>query len=137
RHVEEEAKQRAEEEAKRHAEEEAKQRAEEEAKRHAEKEAKQRAEEEAKRRVEKEAKHHAEDERKPKNKFEETKTDKASAGRKGKSRSRPEGRELEKEQRETKFGRKELHIAPGKPSKRKKFRPKKAAPMPKHGFEKP
>jgi translation initiation factor IF-2 len=129
----------AEEEAKRHAEEEAKRHAEEEAKRHAEEEAKRHAEEEAKRHAEEEAKRHTEEERKPKTELEETKTDKP-AGRKGKSRSRSEVRELEKEPRETKFGRKELHIAPGKPSKRKRPRPKKAAPASassKHGFERP
>ncbi|MGR6036516.1 MAG: translation initiation factor IF-2 [Candidatus Nitrosoglobus sp.] len=126
------------EEAKRHAEEEAKRHAEEEAKRHAEEEAKRHAEEEAKRHAEEEAKHHAEKERESKAELEEAKTDKF-AGRKGRSRSRPtEGWELDKEQRETKFGRKELHIAPGKPtSKRKKLRPKKAVPTSKHGFEKP
>jgi translation initiation factor IF-2 len=142
RHAEEEAKRHAEEEAKRHAEEEAKRHAEEEAKRHAEEEAKRHAEE-AKRHAEEEAKRHAEEvkqspeeESKLRAELEETQTDK-SAGRKGKSRSRPEGRELEQEQRETRFGRKELHIAPGKPSKRKKPRPKKAAPASRHGFEKP
>jgi translation initiation factor IF-2 len=110
----------------------------EEAKRHAEEEAKRHAEEEAKHHAEEEAKHHAEKERESKAELEETKTDKF-AGRKGRSRSRPtEGWELDKEQRETKFGRKELHIAPGKPtSKRKKLRPKKAVPTSKHGFEKP
>ncbi|MGR6106388.1 MAG: translation initiation factor IF-2 [Candidatus Nitrosoglobus sp.] len=118
--------------------EEAKRHAEEEAKRHAEEEAKRHAEEEAKRHAEEEAKHHAEKERESKAELEEAKTDKF-AGRKGRSRSRPtEGWELDKEQRETKFGRKELHIAPGKPtSKRKKLRPKKAVPTSKHGFEKP
>ncbi|MGR6118966.1 MAG: translation initiation factor IF-2 [Candidatus Nitrosoglobus sp.] len=136
--IAEEAKRHAEEEAKRHAEEEAKRHAEEEAKRHAEEEAKRHAEEEAKRHAEEEAKHHAEKERESKAELEEAKTDKF-AGRKGRSRSRPtEGWELDKEQRETKFGRKELHIAPGKPtSKRKKLRPKKAVPTSKHGFEKP
>jgi translation initiation factor IF-2 len=138
RHAEEEAKRHAEEEAKRHAEEEAKRHAEEEAKRHAEEEAKRHAEEEAKRHAEEEAKRYAEEEEEGDSKaeLEETKTDKF-IGRKSKPRSRPEGWELEKEQRETKFGRKELHIAPGKPSKRKRLRPKKVAPASKHGFEKP
>ncbi|ADE15838.1 translation initiation factor IF-2 [Nitrosococcus halophilus Nc 4] len=141
RHAEEEAKRRAEEEAKRHAEEEAKRHAEEEAKRRAEEEAKRHAEEEAKRRAEEEAKRHAEEERKSKPTVEPEKARaEKPAGRKAKprSRSRSGDRELEQEQRRTKFGRKELHITPGKPSKRKKLRSQKtAAPTPKHGFEKP
>ncbi|QBQ55013.1 translation initiation factor IF-2 [Nitrosococcus wardiae] len=145
RRAEEEAKRHAEEEAKRHAEAEAKRRAEEEtkrraeAKRHAEEETKRRAEEETKRRAEEETKRRAEEERKPRPRVEPEKarTEK-SAGRKAKPRSRSGDRELEQEQRRTKFGRKELHITPGKPSKRKKLRSQKtAAPTPKHGFEKP
>ncbi|ABA58580.1 bacterial translation initiation factor 2 (bIF-2) [Nitrosococcus oceani ATCC 19707] len=123
----------AEEEAKRQAaEEEAKrQAAEEEAKRQA-------AEEEAKRQAEAQVKRRLDVEKKPKNGLEPARTEKP-ASRKAKPRFRSEDRESEQKQRGTKFGRKELHIAPGKAgtSKRKKFRPQKAAPAAKHGFERP
>ncbi|KFI22156.1 translation initiation factor IF-2 [Nitrosococcus oceani] len=141
--AEEEAKrQAAEEEAKRQAaEEEAKrQAAEEEAKRQAaEEEAKrQAAEEEAKRQAEAQVKRRFDVEKKPENGLEGARTEKP-ASRKAKPRFRSEDRESEQKQRGTKFGRKELHIAPGKAgtSKRKKFRPQKAAPAAKHGFERP
>ncbi|ADJ27911.1 translation initiation factor IF-2 [Nitrosococcus watsonii] len=138
RQAEEQAKRQAEEQAKRQAEEQAKRQAEEQAKRQAEEQAKRQAEEQAKRQVEEQAKRRFDAEKKPENELETARTDKP-ASRKAKSRFRSEDRESEQKQRGTKFGRKELHIAPGKvgTSKRKKFRPQKVAPAAKHGFERP
>ncbi|KFI19003.1 translation initiation factor IF-2, partial [Nitrosococcus oceani C-27] len=94
--------------------------------------------EEAKRQAEAQVKRRLDVEKKPKNGLEPARTEKP-ASRKAKPRFRSEDRESEQKQRGTKFGRKELHIAPGKAgtSKRKKFRPQKAAPAAKHGFERP
>ncbi len=95
----EEAKRRAEEEARRQAEEEARRRAEEEAKRRAEEEeAARKAAEEAARRAAEEAARKAKEEAKPTKKANKRK---------------------EPAERETKYGRKELHVAKGKSGRRK------------------
>ncbi|BAW80654.1 translation initiation factor IF-2 [Candidatus Nitrosoglobus terrae] len=95
-------------------------------------------EEELKHQAEEGLKHQAEEEKKSKLSSEEDKPDRF-IGRKGKPRHAVGDWEFnDKEQQESKSSRKELHIAPGKPSsKRKKLRPKKPMLIPKHGFERP
>ncbi len=128
--AEEEARQRAEEEARR-AEEEARRRAEEEARR-AEEEARQRAEEEARRAAEA-AKAQEEEARR----IAEEQARAAAEARTAEAK-RAEKKPKRKEAEETRYGRQQLHVAADKRGRRKKKgRPATVTPSSRHGFERP
>ncbi len=141
-HVEEDrkAEEREAEEARRLAEEEAQRKAaEEEARLQAEAEAKRKAkEEEARLKEEREAKRKAEQEAQKALAEAEAK---AAADNKARApKKEKESRRTDKDSRETKFGREELHVAESKSGRRKKKTRTKTptvAPSQKHGFERP
>ena len=130
----------AEEEARRKAEEAAKQKAEEEARAKAEADEKARAEAEARALAEAEAKAQAEE---ALVNAEQGKAPKEAKGKKAKKghveEEQPKrGKRGRLDKDETRYGRKELHVATGKSGSRKK-KPRKGGeePAAKHGFEKP